>query len=164
MNQRGRGPQTLSKAVARLTKPIFGKRGLADGAIVREWDAIAGADMAEHSAPEKIVYPSKARGDGTLHLRVDSGSFATALQHDEPQVVERINAYFGYRAVARLKIIQGPLPERDQAAPPPQPALSPDQENDLAEQLDSVDNPEIRDRLEQLGRAIKGRRQDREED
>ena len=45
-----------------------------------------------------------------MHLRVASGGLAMELQHFEPVLVERINAYFGYPAVARVKLIQGPLP------------------------------------------------------
>ena len=41
----------------------------------------------------------------------------------QPVIIERINSYFGYRAVARLSMIRGPLPPRRDPAPeaPPVP-------------------------------------------
>ena len=54
---------------------------------------------------------------GTLHVRVGSGALALELQHLEPVVIERINTYFGYRAVERLKLVHGPLPAPRGRAP-----------------------------------------------
>ena len=71
--------------------------------------------MAEHSCPEKVSYGG-ALGQATLHVRVDGG-FATELQHLEPVVLDRINTYFGYRAIGRLSMVQGPLPKPAAKAP-----------------------------------------------
>ncbi len=155
--KRGRGPKALAATVARLTKPIFRKRGLAGGAIVNDWPLIAGDHLASHSAPEKIHYPPGGKKAGTLHLRVDSGGMATELQHMEPVLIERINAFFGYKAVSRLRIIQAPLPprqEHNQTEPPP---LSDAQEKDLGEKLQSVDDPDLRAALDTLGRKVIGK-------
>ena len=110
-NLRRRRVEPLSKCVGRLTTPMFRKRGLADGAISRDWPSIAGNAIATHSQPEKITYPGRERTGGMLHLRIDNSAMATQLQHLEPQFLERINAYFGYRAVARLRLFHGPLPK-----------------------------------------------------
>ena len=59
--------------------------------------------------PLKLAFPRGERRDGTLILRV-RGSFAIELQHMAPQLLERINGYLGYGAVARLKFEQGRLP------------------------------------------------------
>ena len=158
MTGRGRGPRALAATVANITRPLFSRRGFADGAIVNEWPAIVGAHFAAHSAPEKIVAASGGRAEGTLHVRIDSGSLAIELQHLEPLLIERINGYFGYRAVARLKLLQGPLPKRRKASPQAIRALEPDEEEELVRQLCTVDDPELRHALEALGRAVIGRR------
>ena len=111
-------PKALGVAVERVTKPLFGKRGLADGAVIRHWPAIVGPEFARFTAPEKLVFPNRERAGGTLHLRVASGSAATLIQHQEPAIVERINGFFGYRAVARLALRQGPLPTESPPCPP----------------------------------------------
>jgi hypothetical protein len=142
--------------VAKLTNPVFKRRGLASGAIVNDWPAIAGPYLAARSAPEKIVYPAGENSEGTLHLKTDSGGLATELQHLEPVLLERVNTYFGYRAVARLKLFQGPLKVRGRE-PPPLRSLHLAEEKDLLAHLLAVDDPNLRQALERLGRAVRAR-------
>ncbi len=159
MSGRGRGPKALADAVARITKPAFGKRGLSSAAIVNQWPAIIGPVLAAHSAPERIVYPKGERTGGTLYLRIDSGSLATELQHLQPLLIERVNGYIGYRAIAEVKIIQGPLPEREKPSPPGVRPLIATEEEALENCLMSVDDPGLRASLEALGRSVMGRRE-----
>ena len=48
---------------------------------------------------------------GAQTLAQASG-YALVIVHCEPQLIERVNAYLGYGAVARLKLTQGALPHR----------------------------------------------------
>lgn len=158
--KRGAGPRALATSLSAATKTAFGKRGFADGAILKDWPVIAGGHLADHSQPEKITYPTGAGDDGTLHLRLDSGSMATELLHLEPLLIERINGYFGFKAVARLKITQGPLP--DTAAKPvwnPRP-LKTEEETNLIESLIEVEDEDLQRSLRALGRAVIGRSAD----
>ncbi|HIE20457.1 MAG TPA: hypothetical protein EYP72_05430 [Rhodospirillales bacterium] len=60
---RGGGPRALASSLSAVTKIVFGKRGFADGAIVKDWVTIAGEHLARHSLPEKISTPrDKAAG------------------------------------------------------------------------------------------------------
>ena len=154
--KRGRGPKALAATVARLTKPVFGKRGLAGGTIVNDWALIIGEDLASHSVPEKITFPPGARKNGTLHLRVDSGGMAMELQHMSPVVIDRINAFFGYCAVSAVKIVQAPLPPRRRAERTEPRPLSDAQEKKLKDEIKSVEDPELRKALDALGRKVLG--------
>lgn len=156
---RGRGPKALADAVARITKPAFGKRGLSSAAIVEQWPVIIGPELAAHSVPERIIYRKGERTGGTLCLRIDSGSFATELQHLQPLLIERVNGYIGYRAVADLKMIQGPLPPREEPSPPRVRPLNATEEQALDKCLMSVHDPGLRASLEALGRSVMGRRE-----
>ena len=140
-------------------RPAFGKRGLSSAAIVNQWPEIIGPELAAHSAPERIVYPKGERTGGTLFLRIDSGSFAVELQHLQPLLMERINGYIGYRAIAELKMIQGPLPPRTASPPARVRPLNASQEKALEKCLMSVDDPGLRASLEALGRSVMGRRE-----
>ena len=152
--------ELLAKSVGRLTKPVFGRRGMAEGTIARDWAAIVGDAIAKHSQPDRISYPNRERTGGLLHLRVDNSAMATQLQHLEPQLVERINSHFGYRAVARLRYIHGPLPTQTARARKPLPPLTPEQARALSETLGTVEDPELRAALERLGQAMAGRGSD----
>ena len=65
---------------------------------------------------------AEGRPGATLIVRVDPAR-ALDVAYKGQQILERINGYFGYRAVAELRILQAPLPER--AAPAPVRATPP---------------------------------------
>ena len=163
------GFRTLGTSLNKMTRPIFGKRGLADGAIALEWPQIVGASLAKVTLPERISYPKRDRRDGTLYLKVAGGSFATELIHFEPQLIERINRYFGYQAVSKVRILQGPIthPATHQNATPehsdpdtqsggPNPA--PNTPSDFAADLSHVSDPALLEALKSLGQAVHNRR------
>ena len=101
-----RGIHALASMLPKVTAPIFKSRGFAEAGILTDWPAIVGPHLARHTMPEKIAFARGARSAGTLHIVTES-AFAPELQHLEPQVIERINGYFGYGAVARLTIHHG---------------------------------------------------------
>lgn len=158
--KRGGGPRALASSLSAVTKTVFGKRGFADGSIVKDWATIAGDHLSRHSLPEKISTPRDKAAGGVLYLTIDSGSMATELQHLEPLLIERINGYFGFKAVERLKITQGPLPKEDKKTAPPVRPLQEAEESELAESLMEVDDPELKEALKALGRAVIGRQID----
>jgi hypothetical protein len=147
--------QAIGANLPRIAKPVLGKQGLGEAQLLQEWPAIIGADLARHCWPIKLSFPRGKRSDGTLRLRVAS-AVALEIQHREPVLLERINGYFGYRAVIRLTLTQGaPLPAPDQA-PPPRP-LAPAERQALGHRLDGIADPALRAALERLGSAIIGR-------
>ena len=156
-SKRGSTPKTLASHVGKLIKPIFGERGFADAAIINDWPEIVGEHLANHSAPEKIHYTQGRKSKGTLHLRIDNGGLAIQLQHLEAVLIERINAYFGFCAIERIRITQGPLPETlEENFTPPRP-LSETEERGLLSCLSDVDDDDLYQALELLGRAILGK-------
>jgi len=160
---RTRWAKPVSQSIDRLTKGLLGKHGFTHGAIATKWPDIVGENMARHTQPEKIVFSRDGVTGGTLHLKTDSGAYATQLQHQEPQIIERINTFFGYKAVVRIKLIQGPLPhlKADPLGKPPRP-LNAAEARDLAQAVAQVDDPEIKEALERLGSSIKGRHKDQD--
>ncbi|MGB8708466.1 MAG: DUF721 domain-containing protein, partial [Methyloceanibacter sp.] len=50
------------------------------------------------------------------------GPRAIEVQHRAEQILERVNIYFGYRAVAQLRFLQAPVPKaKSQQGPIPAP-------------------------------------------
>ena len=151
-------PKAIGETVTRLTRRMFARRGLAGGTIVRDWLVIAGEVIAARSEPQRIVYPIKGNSGGTLHLRVADGAMATEIQHLEPILVERINTYFGFSAIARLKIIQAPLMKPPAARKAVIRPLKAAEELALHRRLADVEDRQLHDALGGLGRALMGRR------
>ena len=161
--KRGGGPRALAASLASATSDIFRKRGFADGAILKDWPTIAGEHLARHTQPEKITHPKAQGSGGTLYLTIENGSVALELQHLEPLLIERINGFFGFKAVEKLKITQGPLPKSKERPPWRPRELAPGEETGLAESLINVDDDDLRLALEKLGRAVMARRPGKEE-
>lgn len=139
--------------MARIARPLFRRRGFAEGAVITDWAAIVGAHLASIASPERLAFERGKRDQGTLMVRVAS-AFGPEVQHLSPQIIEKVNVHFGYPAVARLKILPGVIPQpqakraRRQAAPPPP------TEETLAT-VQAVADPELRTALERLARALK---------
>ncbi len=152
------GLRALAVSLPRVTKRLFGKRGFAEGGLAADWPGIVGAELASRCRPGKLAFArATERREGTLTLRVEA-PFATEVQHLAPQIMERINGYFGYRAVARLRLKQVAYnpqpatlgPATQAAKPEPAPEITPE----LAARLESVEDPELRAALGRLGRAL----------
>lgn len=101
----------LSQAMEKITKPLFKKRGFVESRLITEWPQIVGAQMAAHCSPEKLVFDRWNQTGAKLHLVTES-SWALELQHMEPVLLEKIAGFFGFKAVERLVIRQGQLPQK----------------------------------------------------
>lgn len=145
-----RPSRPISSALQKVTEKIYRERGFASAGVLNNWAAIVGEDLARHSMPERLG------NDGTLHLRVD-GPLATEIKHQEPQILERIASYFGYRAVTRLSLLNGPI---ERSEPPKQRqlrTLSTDSADSLAESIVGTENDDVRSALGRLGEAVLSR-------
>ena len=147
--------RALAADVPRIVKPALGKRGFAEGQMVARWAEIVGADLARRMMPEKLTFPTGERRDGALRLRVAPG-FALEAQHREPQILERLNAFFGYRALARLILVQGPLPADRATVPRRRRDLAASERAALAQRVAGIADGELRDALTRLGEAVIG--------
>jgi len=114
------GARSVGSFVPGLTRKAFEKHGFSTAALLTDWAGIVGADLASYSAPERLRWQrcvaasgvveegAAGRPGATLLLRVE-GSRAIEVQMRAQTIIDRINAYFGYGAVAELRLIQGPL-------------------------------------------------------
>lgn len=159
------GVKTVGSFVPGLTRKAFEKYGFSAATLITDWATIVGGEMAAFTAPERLKWPrnversgegeeaEKGRPGATLVLRVD-GARALDVQYGSRQIIERINAYFGYAAVAELRIVQGPVDARSRPAPAKRPAPMP---RPVAPEIASVADVDLREALARLGEGIKGR-------
>ena len=145
----GRGARAVAELVPAIGDRAFRRFGFAQNAIVARWAEIVGEQYARYSTPESIGFPAGKKAGGTLRIVV-TGSFAPMLKHVEPQVIERVNRFFGYAAVARLALRHGDLPTVQRRAALVEQPLSAETESTLRD----VADPDLRARLESLARAL----------
>jgi hypothetical protein len=144
--------RAIGAFLPRIAGPALGKNGLSEAQLIQHWTTIVGERLAQGTCPEKVTYPRGERRDGTLSLSVASG-LALELQHSEPIILERINAFFGYRAVNRLALHQ--TLERRRPTAPARRALATADQAAIDQEVDAaIGDNELRAALKRLGTAI----------
>ncbi len=155
-------PIPLADLVGGAVDPALAKLGFGQSSLILHWDDIVGERLAACSEPIKLQWPPRpaqrqpgaAIEPATLILRV-AGGMAIEIQHLAPQLIERVNAHLGWRAVGRLAIRQGPLEKSRgelRIAPPDAQALAQAQEA-----TQGVEDEALRKALILLGaRALRG--------
>lgn len=143
------------EAAGRILQPRIAAAGKGRGAgidrLIGQWREIAGEDIAGMTAPLRLTHGREGMG-ATLTLSARPAC-APIVQMRLPALLERINATFGHRAVARIRIVQdGPSPQALAEAPrafepPPADAAG----DGLAR---GVGDAALRDALATLGRNI----------
>ena len=154
MEERRGSLRAIAAEVPRVAAMTLGRRGFGEAQLITQWEAVIGAELAGKLAPDRLSFARGERALGSLRLRVASG-FAVEAQHLEPVIIERINSFFGYRAVARIILVQGPLPQAAAPTPRPRP-LSAEEESGLDQRLAAVPEGELRQALRRLGAAVIG--------
>src|SRR5262249_27561186 len=149
--------RAVGQELPRVAGRALGKRGLGEAQLVAEWASVVGAELAGKTLPLKLSFPAGARRNGTLKLRVTSAA-ALEVQHREPQILERINVFFGYGAVTRRAPPQGPLPRSSARRPPAPRPLTAEEAQRLERRLADVSDTGLKSVLERLGTAILGGR------
>ncbi|MDY0241488.1 MAG: DciA family protein [Rhodospirillaceae bacterium] len=150
----GMGPRAIAEISARLTRRAFGRHGFAEASLIADWPLITGSLIGSWTMPVRIVFPRGERSGGVLHIKAASGSVALVIQHQERLIKERVNSYFGYGAVARIALIQGPIPKRAVASRPAPPPLSEDRAKHLGGLLAPVPDADLQAALDRLGRRL----------
>jgi hypothetical protein len=148
--ERRHGFRAVGVMASKLAAPIVAKRG--GGILVRlkaDWLAIVGPEWAV------VAWPAALGRDGALKLRTAPAA-ALELQHRAPLLIERINLYFGRRAVTRLVLVQGALPRIPEPVGPIRPWLAASEAEALDRRVADIADPELRAALVRLGRAVSG--------
>ena len=146
--------RALAAEVPGVAALALGKRGFGEAQLVTQWNAVMGAELAAKLVPDRLSFPRGERSLGTLRVRVAS-AFAIEAQHLEPVIIERINGFFGYAAVARVVLVQGLPPPAAARAPQPRP-LSAAEQGSLDRRVAAVPEGELREALRGLGAAVIG--------
>jgi hypothetical protein len=130
--------------------------------LVQSWEEIVGQRLAATSRPEKIQWPRRIGEDDPFEPAVlviaCEGLAALHLQHQTGEVVSRVNAFLGFNAIGRIRIVQKPLKH---SARQPRPSLRPlsgAEKARLANVVAPVEDEGLRASLERLGATILGQR------
>lgn len=153
---RGGPARAVGDLLPQVGGAAFRRFGFVQSGIVTRWADIVGPKYAGVSSPESIRFPPGKKAEGVLTVTV-KGAHASMMQHIAPEIVERVNRFFGYAAVARLNLKQGRVAERpSRAAPPSLRPVTPPAE--LGPGLRAIADPELQAVLAALAAGVASNR------
>lgn len=156
--------RAVGSYIPRLTRKAFEKYGFSAATLLTDWASIVGADLARCTEPERLKWPTgvgiydeiesstRGRPGATLVLRVDPQR-ALDVQYKSQQVIDRINAYFGYAAVAALRMLQAPLRPVES-----RPTVSVARSLPVDAELEAIPDAALRGALQRMAHGIVMRR------
>lgn len=143
-------------------------RGFAVARLLTHWAEVVGEDLAACTRPVKVGYGREGLG-ATLTL-LTTGANAPLVEMQKARIRERVNAVYGYNAIARIHITQTapvgfaegqaefrPAPKN---VPQPDPAIL----SQAAETAAPIQDPGLRAALETLAQNILNRRKAKEDE
>lgn len=156
-----RGARPLADVIARALTPACRKRGFATVDLVAHWPDIVGPAYAETTAPDRLAWTRRPPGlieeethePAVLTVRCTSAA-VLRFGHEVPQVIERINMFFGYRCVGRIKIVQLPVARVERRVRPVQKPVSAAAEAAVKAEAAGIADEGLRAAVERLGRAV----------
>ena len=149
---RGGPAKAVADLVPQIGRAAFRRYGFVQSSVVTRWPEIVGEHHARVCAPEQIRFPPGEKSEGILQMVV-LPAHAPLIQHVIPEIIERVNRFFGYRAVAQVRIRQGAVKPPSAEAPRAAPSLKPIP-MELGESLRDIGDPELRTVLESLARSL----------
>ena len=150
---RGGEARMIGDLMPAIGRTAFRRFGFVQSSVVTRWPEIIGAAHARNCAPESIRFPVGEKSEGTLHLVVSPGH-APIIQHVIPEIIDRVNRFFGYRAVAQFRMRQGAVQvpgTKEVTKATPSFKSGP---IELRDSLRDIGDPELRTVLESLARSL----------
>ena len=150
--------KSLDHHFRHITRPAFEHYGFAHGDLVAQWAAIVGDDIAARCSPERMVWPkgrdkAQRQTEGaTLTVRTDHGA-GLALSYETSSIIDRINGFFGYFAVAKIKIVQGTRANRGKPAVREVADPTPEVIESVQQKTGSIEDTDLKAALTRLGGA-----------
>ncbi len=150
---RGAGTRPIGELMPEIGRTAFRKFGFIQSSVVTRWGEIVGERHARVCMPEAIRFPPGEKTDGILDLVVVP-AHAPFISHVTPEIIERVNRFFGYKAVARIKLRQGEVKPPAGVRPPTAPPSLRPIPVELGDSLRDIGDAELRQVLESLARNL----------
>jgi hypothetical protein len=157
VNKPRKSARPLGALIGPALADAFARQGFASTELVTHWEDIVGAEIAAHAEPMRMTWPRERDPEdpepATLVLRCE-GPAAIEIQHLAGVIMERVNRFFGWQAVARIALRQAPLTRRSKRRPPPTPDV--EAARRIAQSMTDIADDGLRAALGRLGAAVKG--------
>lgn len=157
--------KAVGKHFAKIAEIAYARHGAAWAGLLSNWPEIVGSPLSDICVLEKVKWPGGQKGKnaaatskhqkigGVLVLKVAWGR-ALEVQHSTPQIIDRINAYYGYQAISQIKIIQGNVQKPRQTKKKTLAPLNREQHQRLDDQMRTIEDETLKQALLRLARGV----------
>lgn len=158
--RRGRGFQSASGASRGIVRTLAGKKGFAEADVLLRWAEIVGEGHRGLCHPQSVKFSSDRSLGATLVLECTSAR-APEVEHLKPVLIDRVNQFYGYRAIGRIRVVQTGQaqgfaeakagfqgPERESTEP------TQAQQASAARLAEGIENPGLRAALTRMGAHV----------
>lgn len=163
--ERGGKPTPVGELIGGVIDPMLRRRAGISVMLVQSWEEIAGPRLAEVTRPERMAWPRRLSEEepfrpATLVVACEAVA-AMRLQHEGSDVVARVNAFLGFEAVDRIRIVQKPVKHAARPALPARRALTAEEERALSRRVAGIEDGGLREALDRLGHSVLASRKQR---
>ncbi len=150
--RRGGPARAIADLLPQVGGAAFRRFGFIQGSLVCRWREIVGPRLADVTEPAMIRFPRGQKVGGTLHLTISS-AHAPMLSLCHTEIIAAVNRFFGYGAIAQLRMAHGkvtPAPDPPLVPPPAMQPLSPE----ISDGLRAIADDELRTILERMAARL----------
>ena len=154
-------PKKIGDTLGKVNKVFSNKYGKTEFLILSKWPQIVGSFFAEHSEPDKISRLTEDFDEfdqpifkNFLHVRV-SPAAAVEFQHYKDTIIEKINSFFGYKAIADLRLQQNFIPKKNKQSMKSERFETTENEKKLIKkEIQNIKDKELENSIVNLGLSI----------
>tara|TARA_Y100000996_G_C22266121_1_gene537990 strand:+ start:48 stop:569 length:522 start_codon:yes stop_codon:yes gene_type:complete len=156
-------PKKFVETLAKVNKNYSSKFGKNEFLIYSKWSQIVGTFFADHSEPDKISRITDGFNEydepifkNFLHVRV-SPAAAVEFQHYKDTIIEKINSFFGYKAISDMRLQQNfiPVKKSKNLTNINNQDISEEEKSSIKKDIEIIHNKELQKSIVNLGASIK---------
>ena len=160
--QKRRGARPVGDLVSQLLDPVLARKAGMTSGLIAAWAELVGARLDGVCRPEKLVWPPRLHEADPFQpatlLVACEGASVLRLQHQTSEIVARVNAFFGYPAIDRMKIVQRAVTQQRPDRRPVLRSLKASELSDIAAMTDRIEDPKLKAALAAFGASVLQRR------
>ena len=95
----------IGKSLPKIITQDIKKKNYIQFSLLNNWKNIIGEEISKFCKPEKIIFSHTKNINGTIFLKTIRGR-SLEIEFKSEEIIEKLNQYFGYKAVNKISIIQ----------------------------------------------------------
>ena len=153
-------PQSIGDTLRKFNRKFSSKYNRTEFVINSKWPEIAGSYFKEYSEPLNVSRVRDFENDlgETVYKNYLNVSVAPAaaieFQHFKDTIIEKINTYFGYKAIIDLRIQQNYIPKYNSMKKTKSQKINNDEKEFIEKNIEEFQNNELKKSLLNLGNKI----------